>query len=298
MKWAHGRISRRSALPTIALACSLLATHARADELEWKAEWRQVGGPEYIATASAFSAYLTLRFVAPKSEEAAWVRPILFDAPVRNALRIRARYGRDGTGAAADVLEYMLLAQSLVIDPWLVAGLARRSPHVGWQLFVLGAQGHSTAMLLNAASKLVVARERPYAEACRSDPGYHEACADGDRFRSFYSSHSSISATSAGLACAHHTNVSLYKHSAADIAACAGAGLLALSVGALRIVSDEHWATDVIAGQLIGFSIGYFLPTLLYYRQRSRAEDATDVSGSRLVLEPAPPHLLTFATAF
>jgi membrane-associated phospholipid phosphatase len=294
-----GTFVSRAAVASIVVACSLLTRPCRAHELEWRPEWRRAGLPEYVVTAGALSAYFAVRFVAAKSDEAAWRTPILFDAPVRDALRLQARGARDGTETAADVLEYALLAQSFALDPWLAAGLARRSPDVGWQLFTISAQSHSLAMLLNATTKHLIPRERPYAQACIRDPSYHAACTEHDRFRSFYSSHSSIAATSAGLACSHHTNVRLYGDSVADVAACAGTGLLALSVGALRIVSDEHWASDVITGQLIGFSIGYFLPTLLYYRQRSRAEATTASASAALTLAAAPsPRLLTFAGAF
>lgn len=290
-------IASRSAIAIVA-ACSLLTTPGGADELEWRPEWRRVGLPEYVVTGGALSGYVAVRFVAPKSEEASWRKPALFDAPVRAALRLDTRRGRDGTDIAADVVEYALLAQSLAVEPWLVAGLARRSPAVGWQLFVLGAQSHSVAMLLNATTKLLIPRERPYAEACRRDPSYHGSCGQYDRYRSFYSSHSSISATGAGLACAHDANVPLYGDRAAGAVACAGTGLLALSVGVLRIVSDEHWASDVITGQLIGFSIGYLLPTLLYYREGSRAPVAASASTALVLDATPPPRLLMFAGAF
>jgi membrane-associated phospholipid phosphatase len=133
---------------------------------------------------------------------------------------------------------------------------------------VISAQSHSLAMLLNATTKFLLGRERPYSESCDGDTNYHESCEGFERYRSFYSSHSSMAATSAGLTCAHHVNVPLYGSRPTDVAACAGAALLAASVGTLRIAADEHWATDVFAGQLIGFSIGYFVPTLFYYRGR------------------------------
>lgn len=292
-----GTFVSRSAIAGIVVGCSFLASPGRADELEWRPEWRRVGLPEYVVTAGALSAYFAVRFVAPKSDDAAWRTPTLLDAPVRQALRLEKRRARDGAETAADALEYTLLAQSFAIEPWLVAGLARRSPDVGWQLFIINAQSHSVAMLLNATTKLFIARERPYAGACTRDPSYHQACLEYDRFRSFYSSHSSIAATSAGLACAHHTNVPLYGDPVADVVACAGTGLLALSVGALRILSDAHWTTDVITGQLIGFSIGFLLPTLLYYREDSRAVAAS--VGAPLTVEATPsPRLLTFTGAF
>jgi membrane-associated phospholipid phosphatase len=35
----------------------------------------------------------------------------------------------------------------------------------------------------------------------------------------------------------------------------------------LRIASDNHWASDVLVGDLMGYLSGYLMPTLLYYKQ-------------------------------
>jgi membrane-associated phospholipid phosphatase len=35
----------------------------------------------------------------------------------------------------------------------------------------------------------------------------------------------------------------------------------------LRIASDKHWASDVFVGHMIGFTVGYLLPTLIYYKR-------------------------------
>jgi membrane-associated phospholipid phosphatase len=289
----------RVAFSIIVAAWCLRTSDVRADELEWQPSWRRVGAPEYVVTAGALSTYLALRFVGPRADAAAWRGPALFDAPIRSALRLETRPARDGSETAAHVLAYTLLAQSLLVDPWLAAGVARQSPEVGWQLFVIGAQSHAVSTVLNATTKLLTARERPYGQACSREPRYHESCEGDDRFRSFYSSHSSLAATSAGLVCAHHANVPLYGKPALDFAACASAGVLALSVGALRIASDEHWATDVLVGQLIGFSIGYLLPALVYYRQPSRTDIGAARESAPLSLEAArEPRLFTFATSF
>jgi membrane-associated phospholipid phosphatase len=34
----------------------------------------------------------------------------------------------------------------------------------------------------------------------------------------------------------------------------------------MRIASDNHWTSDVIVGHLMGYTSGYLLPTLLYYK--------------------------------
>jgi hypothetical protein len=58
-------------------------------------------------------------------------------------------------------------------------------------------------------TKRLVARERPFGAACAGSE-YTEGCEDLDRFRSYYSGHAAITATGAGLVCAHHTRVPLY----------------------------------------------------------------------------------------
>jgi membrane-associated phospholipid phosphatase len=56
---------------------------------------------------------------------------------------------------------------------------------------------------------------------------------------------------------------------------------LGASVGALRVMGDRHYATDVLAGGLVGFTLGYALPTSLYYTRRQDPSDAPIVAVSR-----------------
>jgi membrane-associated phospholipid phosphatase len=128
----------------------------------------------------------------------------------------------------------------------------------------------------------VLARERPYARPCLKDPDYSSSCEHHDRFRSFYSGHAAVAATSAGLICAHHTHVPLYgpgeqeNGGGGDIdrATCITALAGMVATGTLRIVADKHWATDVIVGHVLGLSIGYLLPTLFYYKSFESKPDS------------------------
>jgi hypothetical protein len=45
-----------------------------------------------------------------------------------------------------------------------------------------------------------------------------------------------------------------------------GALLLASATGVLRIAADDHYASDVIVGALVGIAAGYLFPKLAYYR--------------------------------
>src|SRR5690606_36190453 len=96
-------------------------------------------------------------------------------------------------------------------------------------------------------------------------------------------------ATGAGLACAHHTHLPLYGGGIADLRACLGAVTLTLTTGALRIASDKHWATDVLTGHLIGFSVGYVLPSLLYYRAFSATPEE---ENAQPLSQPLRPQLM------
>jgi membrane-associated phospholipid phosphatase len=69
-------------------------------------------------------------------------------------------------------------------------------------------------------------------------------------------------------------------------------------VGVLRVAAQEHWATDVVVGQLIGFSIGYFVPTLVYYRDQPQTVASNETSGGLRVLFAPGPGSITVGGSF
>ena len=68
----------------------------------------------------------------------------------------------------------------------------------------------------------LLARERPWAQNadCATSPDSRE-CGSGGRNLSFYSGHAAVTATGAGLLCAHHTQLSLYQSDLLDGGTCA-----------------------------------------------------------------------------
>jgi membrane-associated phospholipid phosphatase len=68
------------------------------------------------------------------------------------------------------------------------------------------------------------------------------------------------------LTCAHHDNLRLYGTRAADLAACVSHVALAATIGTLRIVSDMHYASDVITGAVIGSIVGLTIPYVFHYK--------------------------------
>jgi membrane-associated phospholipid phosphatase len=155
-----------------------------------------------------------------------------------------------------------------VIDPLIVAWWQRQSPEVAWQMFVINAQAYALTLLVNDVTKRLTARARPWVgvDDCEQNPS-GSTCGTGGAYRAFYSGHAAITATGAGLICAHHTQLSLYQNEVLDTGTCVLAVLGTAATGALRVASDNHWASDVLVGHLLGYVSGYLLPTLLYYKE-------------------------------
>jgi membrane-associated phospholipid phosphatase len=137
---------------------------------------------------------------------------------------------------------------------------------------------------------------RPAERGCQGDPNYSDKCSNAaDLNSSFLSGHTTLAFASAGLMCAHHQNLALYGGGAADVLACLGALSAASAAGVLRVMSDNHYASDVLLGTGVGLLGGYGLPTLLHYRNGKSAEDTgllpvvrSRIAGTELVGVVAP----------
>jgi membrane-associated phospholipid phosphatase len=293
---------RRRCIGTSALLAALaVGSHASAQaddvhRLRWQSNWRRVGGIEYAVTTGLLGTFVGVWFLSPAAEPV-WTRPVLFDELTRDALRAESPGARNVAAHISDGVIIVSYLPPLIIDPLVVAGLDDQNPDVAWQLFVISTQSYSLTIVLNAVSKRIFARERPYASACAKDPTYSVSCEHADRFRSFYSGHSAVTATGAGLVCAHHTHLPLYGGGNIDRFTCLGALIGTLATGALRIISDRHWASDVLVGHLLGLSSGYLLPTLIYYKSFQTKPDPRDSEVSAPLSTGAVP-LVAWSTAF
>lgn len=235
--------------------------------IDWRSDWRRVGVPEYVIIPTFFASAAVINFWIPPVKEALWTKPLWLDVDSRNALRIEKRSRRDFAGGISNAFAFVSIAHPALFDTIVIAKLSRDSGDVAWQMGVIDTEAYSLTVLLNTAAKRIFARQRPYALACAKDPNYTETCTDPDQFRSFYSGHSAITATSAGLLCAHHTQLPLYGGDWRDTGACLGGVAGTMATGVLRVASDRHWMSDVFVGHMVGFMAGYLLPTLIYYHQ-------------------------------
>jgi len=250
------------------LASLLLTVPAFSDDLDW--ERRRFSQPEY-GILGGMALTLPLLFLMVDSQDPAlFTTGWLFDDPVREAIGLEAFEERETAKLVADILYIGMLFYPVVGDSLLVTGLARESTDAAYQMAAIDLQAQVFAGLIAIATEKLVGRERPAGRGCRENPERDPDCKLGVKNLSFLAGHVAMSTTSAGLVCVHHLELGLFGDRAADVAACAVGVTIATTVAVLRIVSDSHYATDVIAGATLGVLAGVVLPMLLHYSEPAR----------------------------
>jgi membrane-associated phospholipid phosphatase len=227
-------------------------------------QYRRFDAIDAAVTAAGASIVIAATFVWPPSGNARWNGGILFDDGVRDEIRAESRSGRDNARLVGDVLYIGGGLYPIVVDGF-VALVVRQDSDLAAQMLLIDLEAYAVAGALLTGSERMFARARPSAEPCSDDSGYEAFCGEPDSASSMISGHTGIVATSAGLLCAHHQYLGLYGSPAADATIC-GIGIgMAIGTGVARTINDRHYASDVIAGWLVGGSIGYLLPVLRFY---------------------------------
>ncbi|MDF3065185.1 MAG: hypothetical protein K0R38_786 [Polyangiaceae bacterium] len=241
----------------------------------WKRHWPTFSAWEGAATVMAGVGTAAL-FLAGPPREARWEGGILFDDAVRDGIRADSDDGRKTARGIGDIPYFAAPVLPLLVDPLLAAWLVRGDTKAALNLELVGLQSFAYSGLLSYGALRGVARERPDSSECRrQNPGDPSACEVDTE--SFFSGHTAIVATSAGLTCANHRYLPLWGHPLADAGACLLATGGAVTTAITRVVGDRHYATDVLLGFGIGFGVGYAVPTLLHY---SRGRNLEEVSVS------------------
>jgi membrane-associated phospholipid phosphatase len=271
---------RRLALARLsfAFACFFSCQHAQADEakragrLEWNAAWPKFRASEYAVTGIAGAASVGIFFFVGSKLEPRWLGGILFDDEIRSDLRLSTPELRHAARTASNWTAASAVLWAVGVDSVVVPTL-RTKADVAQQLVLMDAEAFAVSTLITNTMFKAVGRARPSYEQCRDDTAFDPLCQWGST-ASFPSGHTNIAFTAAGLSCAHHLHLALYGSTLADTLACAGSISLAAATGTLRVLGDRHYATDVLVGGLIGFAVGYGMPTLLHYGKDSTASQA------------------------
>jgi membrane-associated phospholipid phosphatase len=192
-----------------------------------------------------------------------------FDRGMRNALRADTDAGRSAADTTSTVLEGSLIAAPLGLT--VGESLALHAPLLDatWMLAV-DAEAFAVSGLVSFALKSLFGRERPFAtEAhlsawCLDDEHRDDPRCRGDRNASFLSGHTSTAFTGAGLVCAQRAYFGAGQPTW-DAVACGAAIAGATTTALLRITADRHYATDTLAGAVLGLGAGFVLPIALHY---------------------------------
>jgi membrane-associated phospholipid phosphatase len=249
---------------------------AAADDspaLRWNPRWTRFTQMQYTLTAGmAVGAFASDAWLhAP--EQPNWQANILLDGETRSWLVAGSASGRQRADNISDMLVFGVAVYPFAIDTLLVAATLGRSYDVAWQMGMIGIQSVLLSKLITGLTKRFVGRARP--DYARCEGGDDLAC--GTATESFVSGHTSTAFVGAGLICANHQNLRLYGSELAGAITCGASLTVAATAGTLRIVSDRHHLSDVLAGAALGLAAGYLLPNLMNY---DFGRSATDPGGA------------------
>ncbi|MFL5312200.1 MAG: phosphatase PAP2 family protein [Myxococcales bacterium] len=255
---SRGASGRRTAWIALSLAAaSPAATAGERWDLTsgWPDGWQRIGPKQSAAIGGLASSAILLMLFLKAPDQPRWDGPVLFDDGARNALRASSAQGRSRAGTVSD-LAYLLAAYPLVVDAGLVTRLGHGKADAALQLALIDVEAIALTALLTTSMQRSVGRARPFTRTCGSNPlGDPDCSASGNtRNSSFISGHASIAFTAASAMCVQHSRLSLYA--SANAAVCPVALGIAATTSLLRVVADRHWASDVIAGAIVGSAVG------------------------------------------
>jgi membrane-associated phospholipid phosphatase len=276
------------------LFVSRAATAADPDRVEWSLDWQRVRPWQVAGTFVLVLTDVGIQLWATTPTEARFRGTNFFDDWARDALKGRSLSTQANAESLSDVFFYGSVLVPFVVDASFGALALHQNSDVAVQMLAIDLQSFAFAGLFTISAEKLAGRARPYMRDCGPDGlvrdatgrAFHTCGIEGNR--SFFAGHPAAATTAAGLVCVHHQHLPLFGGGLADLGPC----LVMIGVaGILRMVADDHWATDVLLGWSVGAFSGYVLPSLLHYgfgKGRPLAEIRT--SGLDLVPTLMPVH--------
>lgn len=242
-----------------------------AARLEWR--WPEFGLPQLGLTLGQGALAIGSQII-PGMDNFQGINS--FDEAGRHALRITdfddALVARD----MSDVGLIVLLNQRL-IDTLFVTWWFHDKGSTALQMGLIDGQTITFSAGLNSLVAALAGRRRPYNRTLCHDPEFAETndCTGSNRYRSFFSGHSTAAFTLAALTCVHHIELPLYGGGPQEAIPCVGTMLTASAVALLRVASDQHYLSDVLVGAAFGTASGFAVPYLFHYMHDQKAPNAT-----------------------
>ncbi|MCA9517494.1 MAG: phosphatase PAP2 family protein [Myxococcales bacterium] len=233
--------------------------------LHWNPAWGDFSAVEWTLTGAGAATILAARLLSPSSSHATggWGP----DEDVREDLRLPTETGRRVSREISDITLTVSVGYPILIDSLLVAGWYRGNKDIALKTSLINAEVIAITLAIQGITNVTVSRERPYGRECGDEKtGLENDCVGTNRYRSFFSGHTSTAFAMAAASCSHHINLSLYQDPTADAMSCVGGFVVAGLTGYLRISGDQHYLTDVLTGAGVGTFVGFFVPWLFHYR--------------------------------
>jgi membrane-associated phospholipid phosphatase len=224
----------------------------------WPRNDLPVNGWDAVAAGALGVGVVVVQFGVPNPSVPKW-SSTGFDDWVRGGLRISSQSGRDAAALTSDFFVYTLAAAPF-INAFFVAGWEHERMDIAWKLAALDAQTLLTVLFVSVSLQKLTARERPFVKDCQTNPTLSE-CSIGSKYASFPSAHTSVAFAAVALECFHHGFLDT-THTGWGAAVCPVTAVVATGTAVLRVAADRHWATDVIAGAVLGGALGYAIPAL------------------------------------
>jgi membrane-associated phospholipid phosphatase len=230
----------------------------------WNEAWPRFRTAEAVVTGAMLLPIAGALFLYPEPDDN-MRGGLLFDDAVRDALVLDSRSARARAASLGDVPYFGMLAFPLLVDTALVTAGIHGAGDVALQMLAMNLESYAVAGAI-ALSFQKLGRVRPAEKGCEADPRYSPKCdSPVDLNQSFLSGHTAIAFTGAGLTCAHHRHLPLYGGGWPDVAICVATLAAASATPLLRVMSDDHYASDVLLGIGLGLASGWGLPEWLHY---------------------------------
>lgn len=243
-------------------------TPPKTSSLSAQLEWRW---PKFSIAQYGLSIGQALLAVGSQAIPGAprWTSPNAFDDAVRDVLRAKNYdgylYARDFSDAGLVLLVNQQLVDTLFATWWF-----HDKGSTAFQMALIDVQAVSFSAGINSFVSAVVGRERPYARTVCGEGGREESttdCQGNNRYRSFFSGHTTAAFTLAALTCVHHANLPIYGGGAIEAVPCVTSMTLATGVALLRVIADQHYMSDIAVGTAFGIASGVGIPYLFHYGQ-------------------------------
>jgi hypothetical protein len=240
----------------------------------WDPRWRKFGTGHYVLTGASIVTAAASIAIPPVPSR--WRTRNRLDEWGRRNVAIQdyeeGLWARDLSDVLVSVnVTYPVLVDSLIVTYWY-----RQSEQVAAQMALITLEALAVSAALQGLTSGIASRERPFVRDCGgSIDARLDDCLERDRFRSFFSGHSSNAFAAASVTCSHHMRHEVFGDPIADGLACGVAYASASTVALMRVVGQRHFISDVITGASIGTLSGLGVPWLLHYGPLARRDTAT-----------------------